>query len=122
MALTLPLYILRCWPSAAMPRTHAALRHGIRHALHRSVGFPRRTARIMAHHVATAVIAGAWLTCVLVPIALGTGGIPGAGWPSVPLPYPEALPVQVPEPGDLPMFLVAVGVLVWVREGRVGRG
>ena len=120
--MTLPLYILRCWPSAAMPRTHAALRHGIRHALHRSVGFPRRTARIMAHHVTTSVIAGAWLTCVLVPIALATGGIPGVGWPSVPLPYPEVLPVQVPEPGDLPMFLVAVGVLVWVREGRVGRG
>ena len=118
----LPLYILRCWPSAAMPRTHAAMRHGMRHALHRSVGFPRRTARIMAHHVATAVIAGAWLTCVLVPIALATGGIPGVGGPSVPLPYPEARPVQVPEPGDLPVFLAAVGVLVWVREGRVGRG
>jgi ribosome modulation factor len=26
------------------------------------------------------------------------------------------------ESADLPMFLVAVGVLVWVREGRVGRG
>ena len=124
--MTLPSTITLCWRVswATVGTVHTAARRSIRHALHRSVGLPRRT----AHHLAHAAVwsaHGAWVSCVLVGggIALGVpawvppwhggGGLGGTG--------PAAHAVSVPEPSSALVFGVAVLALLLIRRTTVAR-
>ena len=121
--MTLPSTVALCWRVswATVGTVHTAARRSIRHALHRSVGLPRRT----AHHVAHAAIwsaHGAWVSCVLVGGGMALGvpawlppwhgtGLIGTG-------APAGHAINVPEPSSVLVFGLAVLALLLIRRSE----